>query len=148
MTPRPRLVFDTNTVVSAVLFNGSVPGRALMTALELGTILMSPALNDELGDVLRRLRFERYATREERLEFLGDLVRETELVEITETIRACRDPKDDKILELAVNGNADYIVTGDDDLLVMNPFRGIEILRPAEFLAAVGSGEQDGHDEP
>ena len=147
MTPRPRLVFDTNTVVSAVLFNGSVPGRALMTALELGTILMSPALNDELGDVLRRPRFERYATREERLEFLGDLVRETELVEITETIRACRDPKDDKILELAVNGNADYIVTGDDDLLVMNPFRGIEILRPAEFLAAAGSGEQEGHDE-
>ena len=50
------------------------------------------------------------------------------------SVQVCRDPKDDRILELAVNGNAAYIVTGDADLLVLNPFRGIEILRPADFL--------------
>ena len=66
-------------------------------------------------------------------------MRQAESVEVTERVRACRDPKDDKILELAVNGNADYIVTGDDDLLAMNPFRDIEIVRPAEFLTVVGS---------
>ena len=47
----------------------------------------------------------------------------------------CRDPDDDKFLELAVSGNADYLVSGDDDLLALHPFREIPILRPAEFLA-------------
>ena len=148
MTPRLRLVFDTNTVASAALFSESVPGRALVTGLRLGTVLMSRALNDELDDVLLRPRFDRYSTRERREEFLRNVMLYAEPLEITERVRACRDPNDDKILELAVNGNADYIVTGDDDLLVMNPFRGIRIIRPAEFLAAAGSGEPDGYDEP
>ncbi len=139
MTPRLRLVFDTNAVVSATLSDGSVPGRGLAIALRLGTVLMSRALNDELDDVLRRPRFDRYATLERREEFLRNLMLGVEPVEVIESVRACRDPKDDKILELAVNGNADYIVTGDDDLLVMNPFRDIEIVRPAEFLTVVGS---------
>ena len=108
---------------------------------------MSQALSEELDDVLSRPRFERYVTRQERAAFLRDLFRMAMSAPITEPVRACRDPKDDKILELAWNGNADYIVTGDDDLLVMNPFRGIAIVRPAEFLAVVGSGEQDGQDE-
>ncbi len=134
-----RCVFDTNTVVSAALFRGSVPEQALFLALRIDAILMSRELADELNDVLSRPRFDRYADRENREEFLQDLVRQVESVEVTERVRACRDPKDDKILELAVNGNADFIVTGDDDLLVMNPFRNIEILRAAEFLAVVGS---------
>ena len=138
MTPRPRLVFDTNVIVSADLFDGSVPARALSLALDLGTLLISEALIEELRAVLSKPRFDRYATRSERDEFLRDLARETETVEITETVQACRDPNDDKILELAVNGRADYIVTGDDDLLMMDPFRGITIVRPAEFLAFVG----------
>ena len=54
-------------------------------------------------------------------------------------VRVCLCPKDDKILELAVNGHADYIVTGDDDLLPMNPFRGIATIRPAEFLAVAAA---------
>ena len=65
---------------------------------------------------------------------------DVEFVTITEAVQACRDPSDDKILELAVNGRADYIITGDDDLLVMNPFRGIPIIRPAEFLEIAASG--------
>ena len=134
-----RCVFDTNTVVSAALFRGSVPEQELFLALRIAAVLMSRELADELNYVLSRPRFDRYADRENREEFLQDLVRQAESVEITERVRACRDPKDDKILELAVNGNADYIVTGDDDLLVMNPFRDIEIVRPAEFLTVVGS---------
>ena len=88
----------------------------------------------ELSRVLRRDRFDRYVTREERDEFLESLIRESNLIEITEAIQACRDPKDDQVLELAVNGSATCIVTGDTDLLVLNPFRGVEIVTPAEFL--------------
>ncbi len=63
-------------------------------------------------------------------------------VQITETVQACRDPDDDKILELAVNGGGDYIVTGDDDLPVLNPFRGIAIVSPAELLAIASTVDQ------
>ncbi len=58
---------------------------------------------------------------------------------ITETITACRDPKDDKFLELAVSGQADLIISSDNDLLVLHPFRGISILKPAAFLDTVTS---------
>lgn len=103
---------------------------------------MSQALSEELDEVINRQRFERYVTRQERAAFLRNLLRMASSVRITETVQACRDPKDDKILELAVNGRADYIVTGDDDLLVMDPFRGITIIRPAEFLAFVGPEQE------
>ena len=136
-----RTVFDTNAIVSALLFNDSVPGLALIKALDTGAILVSATLAQELQDVLNRPRFDRYVTREERDEFLMAFMREAELVEITETVAACRDPKDDQILELAVSGNADCIVTGDDDLLTMNPFRGIAIIAPIDFLRVSGREE-------
>lgn len=100
---------------------------------------MSDETAKEVRDVLTRARFDRHATLEVREEFLRDLMLDVEMVSITETVQACRDPKDDKILELAVSGRADCIVTGDDDLLDLNPFRGIAIVRPAEFLTIVGS---------
>jgi len=56
-------------------------------------------------------------------------------VEINELIRACRDPADDKFLDLAVNGGADLIVTGDADLLVLHPFEGVEIVTPTAYIA-------------
>ena len=129
-----RFVFDTNVIVSALLFNDSVPGQAFIRALNHGMILVSGALVGELSRVLARDRFDRYVTREERDEFLESLIRESNLIEITEAVQVCRDPKDDQVLELAVNGNATYILTGDADLLVLNPFRGVEIVTPAEFL--------------
>ena len=92
--------------------------------------------------MLNRPRFDRYVTREERDEFLMAFMRKAELVEITETVAACRDPKDHQILELAVSGNADCIVTGDDDLLTLNLFRGIAIITPADFLRFPGVEER------
>ena len=129
-----RFVFDTNVIISAGLFNNSVPGQAFIRALNHGKMLVSKALVGELSRVLGRDRFDRYVTREERDAFLSSLIRESSLIEISQAVRVCRDPEDDQILELAVNDNATYIVTGDADLLVLNPFRGIEIVTPAEFL--------------
>jgi len=134
MNPDRRFVFDTNVIISALLVHDSIPGRAFIRALKSGAVLISSESVQELGDVLGRERFARYITREERERFLEALIRETELVEVNESVKACRDPKDDKFLELAVNGSASCIVTGDDDLLVMNTFRGIKILTPADFL--------------
>ena len=129
-----RIVFDTNVIVSAILFAGSMPRRAIELALTKGTILISTALYEEMNRVIVQDRFDRYVSRRQREGFLDLLIRESEHIEITESIQVCRDPKDDRVLELAVCGNAAYIVTGDADLLVLNPFRGIGVLRPADFL--------------
>jgi putative PIN family toxin of toxin-antitoxin system len=137
MSRKPCYVIDNNALVSALLFEQSVPGQAFYAALDRGTLLVSQATVAELTQVLARKKFDRYVTAEEREQFLAMLVQEATVVEIVEEVRACRDPKDDKFLELAVNGNASCLVTGDKDLLILHPFREIPILTPAQFLAAL-----------
>jgi len=78
-------------------------------------------------------KFAKYLREGERLQFLAALVRDARLTEIMTTIAECRDPKDDKFLELATSGEATCMVSGDDDLLVLNPFRGIPVLSPKDF---------------
>ena len=134
MSSDTRYVFDTNVIVSALLFNTSIPGHAFSRALGEGTILVSRSVVKELNDVLGRDKFDRYVTREARERFFESLIRESELVEITESVHVCRDPKDDRILDLAINGNASLVITGDTDLLVLNPFRSIPIVTPARLL--------------
>ncbi|MDE2870415.1 MAG: putative toxin-antitoxin system toxin component, PIN family [Gemmatimonadota bacterium] len=99
---------------------------------------MSIPLMGELQDVVSRAKFDRYVTPVERERFLGLLFRDAHLVKITESIRACSDPKDNKILELAICGLADWIVSGDPHILVLDPFRDIRIVRPADFLGVLG----------
>lgn len=89
---------------------------------------------EELADVLGRPRFDSYISYQEHKEFLMALLDASELVEVVDQIQVCRDPEDDKILELAVSGKTDYILTGDDDLLVLNPFQRVSIITPTDFL--------------
>lgn len=137
MAEAERYVFDTNTLISAALIVDSTPGRALRLALARGALLSSAETLAELVDVLSRPKLDRYLTQGEREEFLEALVERIELVEATHGIRVCRDPRDDKFLDLALAGAARAIVTGDEDLLVLHPFRGIEILTPAAFLESL-----------
>lgn len=129
-----RCVFDANIVVSALLFKDSVPGRAFFLALDHEVILVSLATVEELIEVLSRRKFDRYLTVEEREEFLESLLVEAEFVEVLEEAKVCRDPKDDKFLNLAASGGASCIVTGDDDLLILRTYRDAQILRPGDFL--------------
>ena len=130
-----RVVLDTNVVVSALLLAESIPRRAFDRAFTQGTLLMSVPILLELAEVLHRKQFNRYLLEDERMRFLVGLLKDSELLEITEAITECRDPKDNKFLELAFCGKADCIISGDDDLLVMNPFRTIPILTPRQFLS-------------
>ena len=136
MAKKGRFVFDTNVIVSALLIKKSVARRAFDKAREAGDILLSFEIIEELSDVLGRPAFDRYLDEDDRMQFLTLLVKEATLVEVTERIKECRDPKDDKFLELAVNGKADFIISGDEDLQVLNPFRKIAIISPREFLEA------------
>ncbi|MBI5829056.1 MAG: putative toxin-antitoxin system toxin component, PIN family [Chloroflexi bacterium] len=134
MPTERRFVFDTNVIVSALLLKRSIVRQAFDKANEQGKLLVSQAMVEELNEVLRRKRFDKYVTEDERIEFITALVREAALVEIADTVTVCRDPKDNKFLELAVSGKATCIVSGDDDLLVLHPFRGIPVLTPRQFL--------------
>ena len=96
---------------------------------------MSVATIDELDDVLRRGKFDRYVLEDERLRFLSAFIRDTMLVDVTVAVAECRDAKDNKFLELAVSGNATCIVSGDNDLLELCPFRGIPIVTPQDFVS-------------
>ena len=130
-----RFVFDTNVLISAALFKASVPRQALDLARTIGNVIMSWPTMAELQEVLGRKRLDKYLTEEERMLFLEVLALEILPVEIIETVTDCRDQKDNKFLEVAVNGNADCIISGDGDLLVLNPFRGIPVVMPQEFLS-------------
>jgi uncharacterized protein len=132
-----RYVFDTNVIVSALLFENGKPAQALRYALTNGEVLLSLDLLEELNDVLGREKFNRYLTSEEREEFLETLIERAVLIEITENVQECRDLKDDKVLELALNGEAQYIISGDRDLLVLHPFRNVSVITVDEFLKTV-----------
>ncbi|MBV9388555.1 MAG: putative toxin-antitoxin system toxin component, PIN family [Chroococcidiopsidaceae cyanobacterium CP_BM_ER_R8_30] len=134
-TTERRFVCDVNVIISAVLLSGSKPDRALRKAQDLGQLLLSESIYLELEQVLARPKFNQYITLEERKAFLISLSGTVRFINVTEQIDECRDPRDNKYLELAIGGRAECIVTGDDDLLVLNPFRGINILTVQEFLA-------------
>ncbi len=129
-----RFVIDTNVLISALLFKSSVPFRAIALAEKQGIILYSEATLKELERVLNRPKFDKYLSQEERQVFLLKLISSSQLVTITEKIVVCRDEKDNKFLELAVSGHANIIITGDLDLLVLNPFQGVAILTPDQFI--------------
>jgi uncharacterized protein len=121
-------------LASATLFLDSVPRRAVDRALNSGVLIFSEATISELAEVLRRPKFDRYVSRKERETFLAQLGSTAELIPIIQLIRECCDPEDDKFLEVALNGEADAIITGDTDLLAMNRWRDVAILSPTAYL--------------
>jgi uncharacterized protein len=131
-----RIVVDTNVFISAALKEKSQPAIAVHTVSKADLLLKSTTTERELFIALARPRLAplippRFG------DWLHELLAAAELVTITERITACRDPKDDKFLELAVNGHADLIVSGDADLLALDPFRGIPIVTPATFVRSM-----------
>jgi uncharacterized protein len=128
-----RLVIDTNIFVSAALKETSWPAQTLRWIGKYGGLLKSTLTEQEIYAVLKRPRF---AGKIEPgfHEQVRRILTAAELITITERISICRDPADDKFLELAVNGWADVIVSGDDDLLALDTFRDIPIITPAAFV--------------
>jgi uncharacterized protein len=135
VTPKERIVVDTNVLISRLLLPASVSGRALRRAVATGQLVVSEATMEELTTVLGRPKFDPYLSIADRQEFIRLLGHIAEMIPVVRVVRACRDPRDDKFLEVAVNGRADLIVTGDRDLLELDPFMGIGILTPAAYLA-------------
>lgn len=128
-------VIDTNSLLSAAMIENSVNAKALNKVFKTGQLIFSIATFSELSDVLYRPKFDKYFSLERRNSILDRFEQDGLLLEVNEQIHACRDPKDNKFLELAMSAHATCIITGDKDLLVLHPFQEIPIVTPADFLA-------------
>ncbi len=122
-----RVVIDTNIWIS-FLIGKTLTGLSEAVLNDKIKILFSEELLDELVEVLQRPKFKKYFSQNNVAELISLLHAKIEQVDITERFSDCRDPKDNFLLDLCVSGNADYLITGDEDLLVMNPFQGVEIV--------------------
>ncbi|HZL25162.1 MAG TPA: putative toxin-antitoxin system toxin component, PIN family [Acidobacteriaceae bacterium] len=130
-----RVALDTNMLVSTIIAASSVPAEAIAKVLQTATVLVSLETWDEMEEVLMREKFDRYQAASFRRAYLDFLQESVDFVSVHSKVTICRDVKDDKLLALALDGNADFIVTGDKDLLVLNPFEGIPIITPLDYLA-------------
>lgn len=132
-----RFVFDTNVIVRALLTEASTSRRAFDHAVDKGKILLSLPVLAEFNEVLGRKKFRRYIHDDEAKRFLAALVQGADWVEVNVKITACRDACDNKFLELAVCGRATHIISGDNDLLSLDPFQEMPVFSPADFLQLV-----------
>lgn len=132
------VVVDTNVFVSALISARSAP-RKLLTKISNGEVglVLSPRLLLEIVSVFSRPKFKALIP-ERRISDLVSLIHETgRVVKAPEVIKACRDPKDNAVLDCAAAGGVDAIISGDRDLLILNPFSGIPVLTPSDFLSSL-----------
>jgi putative PIN family toxin of toxin-antitoxin system len=140
-----RAVVDTNILVRALIMPHGTVGPVLLRLRQGDYVLLyAHSLLEELVDVLNRPRIrDKYGLTEQDIEtVMGLILLHGKAVVPQEHIAACRDPRDDQFLEVAVSGKADVLVTGDEDLLVLHPFAGIPILPPAAFLRMLDAEKQ------
>jgi putative PIN family toxin of toxin-antitoxin system len=135
MNSRLRVILDTNVLVSAMLSSRSTPGNALRLAAQTCILLASDATIAEAEEVIQRSKFDALVSPAARAEFLVRYREAVTFVMIVSRIEVCRDVRDNKFLDLAIDGRAEVIVTGDEDLLVLDPFQGVRILSPRAYLA-------------
>ncbi len=127
-----RVVIDTNIWIG-FLIGKTLSGLSEAIINNKIRILFSYELFDELIKVLQRPKFKKYFSKKSITELISLLELKTELIEIKKQFEECRDPKDNFLLDLCISGNADYLITGDDDLLTMNPFHNVEIIDYKRF---------------
>ncbi|MFN3758906.1 MAG: putative toxin-antitoxin system toxin component, PIN family [Algoriphagus aquaeductus] len=131
---RIRVIFDSNCIVSALLSPDSMVANSFRKALELGVLLTSNECYEELLEVLQRPKFKKYYSEEDLKFFQKILTQELRFQKVTSQVTLCRDPMDNKFLGLALDGKADFLVTGDKDLLTLERFQSTQIITPRDFL--------------
>jgi uncharacterized protein len=130
-----RVVFDNNVLISAALLINSVPFMAFEKAVKKHVILRSSEILQELRETIYKSKFDKYFENDVAREgFVISFIAASNQTEIAHNVAICRDPKDNVYLELALSGKADCIISGDDDLLILDPFRKCRIITPKDFL--------------
>ena len=129
-----RVLPDSNVIISAVFWAGKpykVVSRGLKGDYQLVTSL------EIIREVSNKLRIKFLLPEEKIAELANVMLNLFRVVSVTTEVIAARDKSDDKIIECAIDGKADFIVTGDPDLLVLKEFKGIKIVSPKDFLETV-----------
>ena len=134
-----RIVVDTNVAVSAVIKLSSIPNVVLQLASQHHTLLKSRATEQELRRILQREKLSKFFKPSTAI-WIDAVLLTAEAVEVSQSFSACRDSTDDKFLDLAVNGRAELIISGDTDLLALGAFHDIPIIAPVTFLRAYYPG--------
>ena len=129
----PRCVIDTNVIISAGISPGGLPLRVLRWVVDHGELLMSAETREELESrFVLRAKFDRYLSVSSRRRFVAQVVRDSVLTPVTSRLAVCADPDDDRFVELAVDGRADCIVTGNTKDFPPS-HAGVPVLTPAQF---------------
>lgn len=138
MGARPRVVLDTNVLLSALIFGGKPRRVVELLARGMIEVVIAPEILTEM----RRKIADKFPDFTDELVLMELLLeQDAELVMLGSlTISASRDEDDNRILETALIGSCNYIVSGDKDLLVLQNYEGIAIVAPAEFLSMVDKG--------
>jgi len=128
-----RVVFDTSSLIPACLNPDREPAQIFRRALQEHDVLTSAEAFNELASVLSRDKFNAWRPIDHRMIWVR-LFREAVIfVEADTVVTECRDPKDNKFLELAISAKADVLVASDIHLLELHPFRGVQILQLTDF---------------
>jgi putative PIN family toxin of toxin-antitoxin system len=133
-----RVVIDTNIWIS-FLIGKAITGLNQAIINDRLIILFSDDLFSELIEVLNRPKFKKYFSESAIQNLIALLNEKVELIETSLHFDDCRDKKDNFLLDLAVSGNANYLVTGDSDLLILNPFENVEIVSYQNFQDIVST---------
>lgn len=128
-----RVVIDTNVWVSRLLLANSVSARAVDMALDEHDVVVSEASMEELADVLSRGKFDRYTSREDRVDFVRRVLQVATMVPVLSEIADCKNPQDNRILALAFDSGSECLISGDRVLVTQSPWRGIAIVPPGVF---------------
>ncbi|MEX1166128.1 MAG: putative toxin-antitoxin system toxin component, PIN family [Hydrogenophaga sp.] len=134
-----RIVIDTGVWISAALMPSSLPAQAVALAWARYEICASGATLDELQRVLARDKFDKYLPLAAREAFFEGVQQRVLKVEVHSTVTDCSDPKDKPFLALALDAGASLLLASDPHLSSLHPWRGIPILNPAAFVAALAT---------
>ena len=129
---RVKCVVDTNVLISAALTN-ITPFRIVEHLIKNNALIFSKETISELSSRITQPKFDKYVSAEDREAYVNNLILSADLVIIDNLIQGCRDRDDDKFLETAVKGDAQFIISGDQDLLTMHRFEGIDIVTVQVF---------------
>ena len=130
------IVIDTNIFISAALSPNGTANQAVTKAIQEFTIVHSDETYQEIANRIYRAKFDKYISNERRAQFLSIIHSKSQFIKITSQIVICRDIDDNKFLELAIDSNAKFLITGDRDLLVLKSQAEYQhiIVSPRDFL--------------
>ena len=134
MISKQRVILDTNLLISYLIKADSLPGKVVDDVLRHHWILYSEATLLELTNKMTSEKLRRYFSAAEGIQMILLLEQVAEYVDVKSEVNDCRDPKDNAFLALAIDGEADLLITGDQDLLILHPYQNIPIVRPADYI--------------